>query len=878
MSRSVALKRWLSRCFLFNTKRLLAEDFLSSSSSFGGNHHRCSSSSFKKESHSVVFGEFNSREAASFSCSSSSFRRRRRKRWGDFHPRERRAFALNDGMTNGAQHRPKSALASPVQLGTCYAQIIGLGTDTDGKDTTPSVLLFTDKKRYCFNVGEGFQRFCVEHKLKMTRLERVFFTRTTSKATGGVIGMLLTLADASGVTVGGPLTAKADFDENSPKMTVHGPNVRNLLEAVKVLVAENRGIVVERGGETFRDEICEVKPMLRVPEMVGPLGKRLNDDNGDDGAGGKKVDARDLEPVVSYEVQLALPPGKFDAKKADALGVPRGKERGLLVRGESIEITLENGEKKTITPDMCVEAAGRGAKFAVLDLPTKTHLDAAIQIVGKMKSSNAWDVNEERDLVVHLAPADVANSSEYQAFVREHFASAKTKHVFANASRNNRTPIFLASREVQAKLHGVDASVFPEPPSASKDEEDDGDKNVSPTIGVAGKSLLKFTLVPQRSMGIDESALPKVETPQTIREVAAKEVEFRRKSNKKDADGTNATTPANDEFFAKHPGHKVVDDVDENEVVVTFLGTGSAQPAKHRNVTGILLEVEKDGKNYSALLDSGEGSLGQIYRSKNGCTKVVDKVLKDMHFAWISHVHADHHVGLPSILSKRREAFLSSGVREEDIPSLTVFGPRPLRWFLSQCEKIEPLNYRFVDCRDTLALKPMQEVLFSSSSPSSFSTPFEKLVSIPVTHCAHAFGIKLEGLTNKSNVPYSIVYSGDTRPCDNMRSAAKECTLLIHEATFEDGLEHEALAKKHSTTAEALEIGSSAYLNILTHFSQRYPKVPSFNGDTGIASAKGQNAMIAFDLMRVDFKNLRRIPSLLPNVRELFEEEEDEED
>lgn len=876
MSRSVAVKQRLSRCFSFNTKCLLAEDFLSSSS-FGSKHHRCSSSSFKKESHSVV-GEFNSREAASFSRSSSSFRRRRRKRWGDFHPRETRAFALNDGMTNGAQHRPKSALASPVQLGTCYAQIIGLGTDTDGKDTTPSVLLFTDKKRYCFNVGEGFQRFCVEHKLKMTRLERVFFTRTTSKATGGVIGMLLTLADASGVTVGGPLTAKADFDENSPKMTVHGPNVRNLLEAVKVLVAENRGIVVERGGETFRDEICEVKPMLRVPEVVGPLGKRLNDDTGDDGAGGKKVDARDLEPVVSYEVQLALPPGKFDAKKADALGVPRGKERGLLVRGESIEITLENGEKKTITPDMCVEAAGRGAKFAVLDLPTKTHLDAAIQIVGKMKSSNTWDVNEERDLVVHLAPADVANSSEYQAFVREHFASAKAKHVFANASRNDRTPIFLASREVQAKLHGVDASVFPEPPSASKDEEDDGDKNVSPTIGVAGKSLLKFTLVPQRSMGIDESALPKVETPQTIREVAAKEVEFRRKSNKKDADGTNATTPANDEFFAKHPGHKVVDDVDENEVVVTFLGTGSAQPAKHRNVTGILLEVEKDGKNYSALLDSGEGSLGQIYRSKNGCTKVVDKVLKDMHFAWISHVHADHHVGLPSILSKRREAFLSSGVREEDIPSLTVFGPRPLRWFLSQCEKIEPLNYRFVDCRDTLALKPMQELLFSSSSPSSFSTPFEKLVSIPVTHCAHAFGIKLEGLTNKSNVPYSIVYSGDTRPCDNMRSAAKECTLLIHEATFEDGLEHEALAKKHSTTAEALEIGSSAYLNILTHFSQRYPKVPSFNGDTGIASAKGQNAMIAFDLMRVDFKNLRRIPSLLPNVRELFEEEEDEED
>ena len=449
-------------------------------------------------------------------------------------------------MTKGGGNTVRTKVSSShpfvakQQLGTCYAQIIGLGTDTDGKDTTPSVLLFTDKRRYCFNVGEGFQRFCVEHKLKMTRLERVFFTRTTSKATGGVIGMLLTLADAAGATLGGLATTTEVYDDGGlatttgttmPKMTVHGPNVRNLLEAVKVLVAENRGIVVERGGETFRDEICEVKPMLRVPEMIGPLGKRLNEnnDNNNDN-GGRNCDsssssAIELEPVVSYEVQLASPPGKFDAKKADALGVPRGKERGVLVRGESIEIELESGEKKIITPGMCVEEAGRGARFAVVDLPTKSHLDAAIQIVEKMKKcSSGWDVNEERDLVIHLAPANVANSSEYRAFVQENFANTKAKHVFANASRNERTPIFLASRAVQAKLHGVDGSIFPEPPSASKDDDDD--KKPSTSFGVAGKSLLKFTLMPQRSMGIDESAVPKIETPHVIRETAAKEAEL----------------------------------------------------------------------------------------------------------------------------------------------------------------------------------------------------------------------------------------------------------------------------------------------------------------------------------------------------------------
>ena len=151
--------------------------------------------------------------------------------------------------TTGSSRPP---FVAKQQLGSCYAQIIGLGTDTDGKDTTPSVLLFTDKRRYCFNIGEGFQRFCVEHKLKMTRLERVFFTRTTSKATGGVIGMLLTLADAAGATLGGMMAKEDDVGlatTTIPKMTVHGPNVRNLLEAVKVLVAENRGIVVESRGD-----------------------------------------------------------------------------------------------------------------------------------------------------------------------------------------------------------------------------------------------------------------------------------------------------------------------------------------------------------------------------------------------------------------------------------------------------------------------------------------------------------------------------------------------------------------------------------------------------------------------------------------------------
>ena len=99
-------------------------------------------------------------------CGASKSGTRRDERWERHREKRWRGDA-----TNKAARMKSTTLSSPVQLGSCYAQIVGLGTDTDGKDTAPSVLLFTDKKRYCFNVGEGFQRFCVEHKLKMSRDE-----------------------------------------------------------------------------------------------------------------------------------------------------------------------------------------------------------------------------------------------------------------------------------------------------------------------------------------------------------------------------------------------------------------------------------------------------------------------------------------------------------------------------------------------------------------------------------------------------------------------------------------------------------------------------------------------------------------------------------
>ena len=91
-----------------------------------------------------------------------------------------------------------------------FIQVLALGTDVS--DTSPSVLLFTDSQRIVFSVGEGVQRFAVEHGINIRRLNRVCLTSVSARTTGGLTGMLLTMAD--GVT---------EHHEDEPELKIHGP-------------------------------------------------------------------------------------------------------------------------------------------------------------------------------------------------------------------------------------------------------------------------------------------------------------------------------------------------------------------------------------------------------------------------------------------------------------------------------------------------------------------------------------------------------------------------------------------------------------------------------------------------------------------------------
>ncbi len=132
---------------------------------------------------------------------------------------------------------------------------------------------------------------------------------------------------------------------------------------------------------------------------------------------------------------------------------------------------------------------------------------------------------------------------------------------------------------------------------------------------------------------------------------------------------------------------------------VTFLGTGGALPSKHRNVSGILLSykcvffasrasmrshlvalytviitLSRTSSGDSTLtqmrhilLDCGEGTAFQLVRLVGPVQ--APAIISALDFVWLSHAHADHHLGLLEIA---RDFFRITG------HALKVFAPKKL--------------------------------------------------------------------------------------------------------------------------------------------------------------------------------------------------------
>jgi ribonuclease BN (tRNA processing enzyme) len=280
---------------------------------------------------------------------------------------------------------------------------------------------------------------------------------------------------------------------------------------------------------------------------------------------------------------------------------------------------------------------------------------------------------------------------------------------------------------------------------------------------------------------------------------------------------------------------------------VTLLGTGCAEPSKHRASSAILLECpHRSGGRGTILLDAGEGTVARFV-STFGLGETRAKI-KSLQCLWISHHHPDHSIGLLGVVALYARLNPAG-------PPLVVVGPTSVGHWLSEAATVLALRKRYTFCTFGAFVSGFKPGT-TGAGPGLYAgfladMQLSGFASVPVDHChdAHAAVITAQA-------GWRLVYSGDTRPCPRLVREGANPTLLIHEATFNVDMQHQATAKRHSTTAEAVSVADAmrAYRVVLTHFSQRTRRVELPEGSERVVSAQ--------DGMSIDFCDLAELPRI----------------
>jgi ribonuclease Z len=270
---------------------------------------------------------------------------------------------------------------------------------------------------------------------------------------------------------------------------------------------------------------------------------------------------------------------------------------------------------------------------------------------------------------------------------------------------------------------------------------------------------------------------------------------------------------------------------------LTFLGTGAACPSIERNVSAIALQREGE----TLLFDCGEGTQRQMMRY--GASFAFREI-------FFTHFHADHVLGITGLLR-------TMGLMDRTEP-VTLYGPkgaeRILGGIISMGIERNKFPVEIVEVRpgDTLSRKDYDLVTFETIHRADtigwalveherlgrFDPDKARDLGIPEgplwgrIHKGQSVTLEdsrvihPEELVGPTRPGRTVVYSGDTRPCDGVRAVSHGADLLVHEATFSSEEAARAVETGHSTAREAAEVARAAGVRqlVLTHISPRYSR------------------------------------------------------
>ena len=689
-------------------------------------------------------------------------------------------------------------------------------SDTPGT----ALLLHFDTRRYVIgNLHEGFQRATIQIGRKMLQVSNIFLTgKTEWQNVGGLIGMILTLADATSSSAtsaaekalqkaakrsaqGQPAPKERYPKAENPTLTIHGgPNLTHTLATARKFVfrkgmpvhvneysndsrktdlapdyvddyikawtlaispseigkesprsspksprkrsfgefrSDNsevatmpgsqpqkssnssgedgsaqetrRAIVMEMFDSTYRrDELVETKISdVKLPATLfvrNPTNNKIEKYEGPlpsttgpmpdkvvlvrkpwPGANTQTLPVTKASTTaLSYIFRNHPQRGKFLPEKAKALGLKPGPQWAKLAAGENVKSTDGN----TVTPDMVLAEGKEGGGIAVIDLPTTSYIH---QLVNR-KEWMSGEIMKELEAFVWIMGPGVGQDPRIHDFMARF---DKAKHIVSSKDCCTDYLAMNSSAAAAIRLNQISPAHFPIPIHDNVTLPQKGQPMIEdPTVNyIRAKRGHIIRLEPVPGI-LSDDFTPPLNTALVLKQMPKDVLKL-----------------ANDakEQIAKEEAQ---DDPDREDLVgkdaeIICLGTGSAVPSKYRNVSGTLIRVPGCG---SYLLDCGENTLGQMKRVFSHIEFV--EVLRDLKLIWISHLHADHHLGTVAIIKAWYDEVhgKSKGTRRRSTTALTdqlsnpakvlgerdrlcVVGPEGMAGFLSEYAMVEDFGY-----------------------------------------------------------------------------------------------------------------------------------------------------------------------------------------
>ncbi|KAL4873820.1 hypothetical protein BDV12DRAFT_159674 [Aspergillus spectabilis] len=540
--------------------------------------------------------------------------------------------------------------------------------------------------------------------------------------------------------------------------------------------------------------------------------------------------------------------GKFNVKKAIQHGVRPGTDFGTLANGQSV--TSKDGN--LVTPDMVLDAPRPGKGIAVMDLPTSEYIESLLR---RPEWKSPTVLTELKAFIWILGPG-VGGHPRLQEFIA---AIPECKHF---VSSTDYCPNYLAMQSAASsaiRMARLRPDNFPVPRHDNFTVPQAGSPLIDPANSLlfgGSKSAfepaepgLMVNMAPEFEISRKE-LVPRLNTALVVKEMPASPSALASEISRQFAGSES-----------REKLQQYLKDLPGADVEIIALGTGSSIPSKYRNVSSTLIHVPDKGYY---LLDCGEGTLGQLKRILT--PEKLREVLQNLRMVWVSHLHADHHLGTVSVLKAWYQENYSGGVPPSaqaewymhkilQQKRLFVVSATGMIEWLEEYAGVEDFGFARLTplvavpvgtpeeprttffhrhCRDDGSYPgrevkgshpPITELSFNPKSGLHTlfreATGLSDLSATYVTHCRDAMAVSLTFPDG-----FKVSFSGDCRPSKKFAKIGEDSTVLIHEATFQDEMRGSAIAKKHSTSSEAIDIGRRmrARAILLTHFSQRYQK------------------------------------------------------